>query len=492
MQRREPASTVHRSGVGHAADEADAVDYRLCAIVPVFNHPRRLASVLDGLTAAGLPVLVVDDGSDAECAALIDRQVAADASRQLLRLPRNGGKGGAVLAGMVAALEAGFSHALQVDADGQHDLGALPALRASSLAVPRALVSGRPVFDASVPKARMYGRYATHVWVWINTLSLQIVDSMCGFRIYPLAASVAAHRRWRIGRRMDFDTDLMVRMYWMGVPIHFVPTPVHYPEDGVSHFRVLRDNVRISAMHTRHFFYMLARVLTGRLRPDARVGEHVAAAQTSMLPAVLFSLLCAALTIGAAQPASAARNAAGASLPAPVLALSQRLRSQNMRCVPFVQEKHLVSLGRALRFTGELSVADDRRVLWRLNTPVQAEYQFLDNGAWRRSPGAAWQRLAVPDVASRAIHSMLSSLLDLNASTLQQQFDVRVLSSTPVVFVAVPRVAQLRKLIGSVTVRANTRIESLRIDEPSGNWSEYRFGATGAPERCLLPPPPVR
>ena len=485
MQSDECSSTERASAMARSAVDGDA--YRLCAIVPVFNHPQRLAMVLDGLTNAALPVLVVDDGSDAGCAALIDRLVAADASRQLLRLARNGGKGGAVLAGMLAAREAGFSHALQVDADGQHDLGALPALRASSLAAPRALVSGRPVFDASVPKTRMYGRYATHVWVWINTLSLQIVDSMCGFRIYPLAESISAHRRWRIGRRMDFDTDLMVRLYWMGVPILFVPTSVQYPEDGVSHFRVLRDNARISAMHTRHFFYMLARLLTGRVRPDARVDAKPA----PPLALLLLAVLCMALVIAGGQRARAAQNS-GASLPAPVLALSRRLHDQSMRCVPFVQQKHLVVLGRQLRFTGELSVADDRRVLWQLKTPVQAEYQFLDNGAWRRSPGAAWQRLAVPDVASHAIHSMLSALLDLNADTLQKQFDVRLLSSNPVVFEAVPKVTQLRRLIGKMTVRANTRIESLRIDEPAGNWSEYRFGAAGDPASCLLPPPPAR
>ena len=451
---------------------------RLCAIVPVFNHPQRLAFVLDGLAGAELPVFVVDDGSNAECAAVIDQQIAADASRQLLRLPHNCGKGGAVLAGMRAALDAGYSHALQVDADGQHDLGALLALRTASLAEPLALISGCPVFDSSVPKARMYGRYATHVWVWINTLSLQIVDSMCGFRIYPLADCIAADRRWRIGRRMDFDTDLMVRLYWMGVPIRFVPTPVHYPQDGVSHFQVLNDNLRISAMHTRHFFYMLGRLLTGRVRPDLRVG-----------PLILL-LLCAALTLEHGQRAMADRNTA--ALPAPVLALSQRLRGQRMQCVPFVQQKHLVALGRSLEFTGELSVAVDRRVLWQLKTPVQAEYQFLDDGAWRRAPGAAWVRLAVPDVASRAIFNMLSALLDLNAGVLQQQFDVRMLSSNPVVFEAVPKAAQLRRMIGKMTVHASTRIDVLRIDEPSGNWSEYRFGAADAAASCSLVPPPVR
>lgn len=260
---------------GQARDGAAAL--RLCAIVPVYDHAAPLPGVLDGLRAAGLPVFVVDDGSAAPCAQVIDACVAADASRHLVRLPMNAGKGAAVQAGLAAAHAAGFTHALQVDADGQHDLGALPALVAVATVEPRALVSGRPQYDESVPKSRLYGRYATHVWVWINTLSFSIVDSMCGFRIYPLASSLAACRRWRIGRRMDFDTDLMLRMYWLGVPMRFVPVPVRYPEDGVSHFDVLRDNLRLTSMHTRHFLHLLWRLLTLRPRPD-RLADDAARA----------------------------------------------------------------------------------------------------------------------------------------------------------------------------------------------------------------------
>lgn len=240
---------------------------RWCAVVPVYDHARPLAGVLAGLQSAGLPVFVVDDGSSSACAQAIDALVAAEPSRQLLRLPANRGKGAAVQAGFVAAHAAGFSHAIQVDADGQHDLAVLAALCAASRGAPEALISGRPHYDDSVPKARLYGRYATHVWVWINTLSFTIVDSMCGFRVYPLAATLEACRRHRIGARMDFDTDVMVRLFWLGVPVQFVAVPVRYPEDGVSHFDVLGDNLRLAGMHTRHFFHLLWRLLTLRPRP---------------------------------------------------------------------------------------------------------------------------------------------------------------------------------------------------------------------------------
>lgn len=276
-----PADHHHAPGVVAApADDADRA-VRLCALVPVYDHAGPLGGVLDGLRDAGLHVFVVDDGSSAACARVIDTLAAAEPTRTLVRLPRNGGKGAAVQAGFAAAFAAGFTHALQVDADGQHDLSALPALRAQCAALPAALVSGRPQYDESVPKSRLYGRYATHVWVWINTLSLAIVDSMCGFRIYPLRASLDACRRFAIGTRMDFDTDLMVRMYWLGVPMRFVGVPVRYPEDGVSHFDVWRDNLRLSSMHTRHFLYMLWRVLTLRPRPDRLVGRSVTAAMAS-------------------------------------------------------------------------------------------------------------------------------------------------------------------------------------------------------------------
>ena len=110
-----------------------------------------------------------------------------------------------------------------------------------------------------MPKGRLYGRYLTHVWVWINTLSLAIKDSMCGFRVYPLVRTLAAIVP-SIGKRMDFDPEIAVRLVWAGTQVVNLPTRVTYPADGVSHFDVWRDNLRISAMHTRLFFGMLWRL----------------------------------------------------------------------------------------------------------------------------------------------------------------------------------------------------------------------------------------
>ena len=235
--------------------------FRPWVVVPVYNHEHAIGITLERLLPHGVPVLLVDDGSAASCAAVLRELANRDAGQvSLLRLEQNGGKGAAVIAGMRQAAALGASHVLQIDADGQHDTTDVPRFIAEAAAHPGAVINGRPLYDESVPTGRLVGRYATHVWVWINTLSLDIADSMCGFRVYPLAATLALLDREYVGRRMDFDIEVIVRLHWAGVPIRTVPTRVTYPLDGVSHFRLWRDNARISAMHTRLFFGMLWRI----------------------------------------------------------------------------------------------------------------------------------------------------------------------------------------------------------------------------------------
>lgn len=244
------------------------------AIIPVYNHPTTIGPMVQGVLGAGLHCILVDDGSEPDCAAVLDALAGQHAAQvTLLRLPQNQGKGGAVMTGMRHALAQGYSHALQIDADGQHAVADIPAFIALARMQPGAMVCGAPRYDASVPKARLYGRYATHVWVWINTLSRDIEDSMCGFRVYPLRDAIGVMDGARIGKHMEFDTEILVRMHWKGVPFVTQRTAVTYPQDGLSHFRVWRDNLLISGMHTRLFGGMLlrspvllARKLAGRRR----------------------------------------------------------------------------------------------------------------------------------------------------------------------------------------------------------------------------------
>jgi glycosyltransferase involved in cell wall biosynthesis len=235
--------------------------FKPCIVVPVYNHEHAIGAVLEGLLRHGVPCILVDDGSSTACASVLDALVLQHEGRAVLeRLPINQGKGAAVLAGFRRAAQLGYSHVLQIDADGQHQTGDVPKFLELSAAHPAAVIAGHPIYDESVPKARLYGRYATHIWVWINTLSLEIKDSMCGFRVYPVAAVNALAARQAIGVRMNFDTDILVRLFWDGLRVVNLGTRVSYPTDGVSHFRVWRDNVLITRMHTVLFFGMLLRV----------------------------------------------------------------------------------------------------------------------------------------------------------------------------------------------------------------------------------------
>ncbi|WP_061035647.1 MULTISPECIES: glycosyltransferase family 2 protein [Vibrio] len=236
-----------------------ANSYQPCFLIPCYNHGSTIAAVVDSLASFSMPILVVDDGSEEATKQTLDA-LANEEKITLIRLTENQGKGGAVMAGIQQAYADGFSHAIQIDADGQHDLDALPNLLQASQDKPDNLISGQPIYDDSVPKSRLYGRYATHIWVWIETLSLSIKDSMCGFRAYPLEATANVLKKNEIGKRMDFDIEILVRMYWDGTDIDFVPTRVIYPEGGISHFDALWDNVKISWMHTRLFFGMLPRI----------------------------------------------------------------------------------------------------------------------------------------------------------------------------------------------------------------------------------------
>ena len=249
-------------GARAAADEAEgrpmSASFRPVAVIPVYNHGDAVGAVAANVRAGGLHCILVDDGSSAACADVLDTLAQAP-DVTLVRLARNQGKGGAMIAGLRAAAAAGWSHALQIDADGQHDARDIPAFLARAAASPDAVICGVPVYDESVPLGRLVGRYATHIWVWINSLSLAIRDSMCGFRVYPLATVVQLFADVDLGRRMDFDPEVLVRLHWRGVEIVNVPTRVTYPQDGLSHFRLGLDNWLISKMHARLFFGMLAR-----------------------------------------------------------------------------------------------------------------------------------------------------------------------------------------------------------------------------------------
>jgi glycosyltransferase involved in cell wall biosynthesis len=237
-----------------------SMECSLCAVIPTRNHWRALPAVVRGMQRAGLHVLIVDDGSNEPAATAIAALHDPGAGVCVTRIPINGGKGVAVMEGFRLALAAGYTHAVQADADGQHDLDALPRLLAEARTHPDALVSGAPIFDESAPAGRRIGRWITHLCVFLETLSFRITDAMCGFRVYPLAITLDVLNGEHLGRRMDFDTDIMVRLFWRGVPPIMTPVQVTYPEDNISNFEMLSDNFRITQMHTRLIITMLLRL----------------------------------------------------------------------------------------------------------------------------------------------------------------------------------------------------------------------------------------
>jgi predicted LPLAT superfamily acyltransferase len=231
--------------------------FKPCVVIPNYNHINAIAETIASIS---LPIVLVDDYCDANVADYLSQLANQFEHVQLFRHEQNQGKGGAVMTGLRQAASLGYSHALQIDADGQHNLADINRFLELAKSSPFALVTGVPEYDDSVPKARYYARYITHIWVWIETLSLELQDSMCGFRVYPLASTVKLLNSVNLGKRMDFDIEVLVRHYWQATPIIQVPTKVIYPEQGLSHFKAWEDNWLISKMHTKLFFGMLFRL----------------------------------------------------------------------------------------------------------------------------------------------------------------------------------------------------------------------------------------
>jgi glycosyltransferase involved in cell wall biosynthesis len=242
---------------------------RICAIIPTYDNPATVAGVVESVRKHVPHVILVDDGSGPEARAVAE-DLAARGLAQVVFRAENGGKGAAVKTGLEAAHQAGMTHALQIDADGQHDAADIPRFLEASAKNPEALVLGQPVFDGTAPKSRLWGRQISVFWCMVETWSTKVGDPLCGYRVYPVAAALGAAAR---GRTMDFDPEIAVRLVWNGVPIAHVSTRVRYltsDEGGVSHYKGFRDTVRISLMHTSLVVTGLWRLVTSPFRRTLR------------------------------------------------------------------------------------------------------------------------------------------------------------------------------------------------------------------------------
>ncbi len=232
-------------------------------LIPSYNTGRKVFETVRAAREQWDPVWVVVDGSTDGTTQGLEDIARSDPGTRVLVRAGNGGKGAAVLDGLLEALRLGFTHALTMDSDGQHPADRIAPFMAVSAANPAAMVLGEPVFDASAPRIRIQGRKISNWWANLETLWAGVHDSLFGFRVYPIGPLVRVMRSSRWMRRFDFDVEAVVRLSWRGVPAVNLPAAVRYfsPEEGgVSHFDYWRDNVLLTWMHSRLFLGFVARL----------------------------------------------------------------------------------------------------------------------------------------------------------------------------------------------------------------------------------------
>lgn len=243
-------------------------------LIPSYDSGTLVYDVVRAARQQWTPVWVVVDGSTDGTAEGLQALAATDPGLRVFVRPRNRGKGAAILHGLEHAAAAGFTHALTMDADGQHPVERIPEFMEASMKAPDAMLLGTPTFDTNAPRLRVHGRKVSNAFVHLETLWMGVADSLCGFRVYPIAPlrQVMHSQYWM--RRFDFDPEAVVRLCWRGIhPINLMIPVKYIPADqgGVSHFNYLRDNTLLTWMHTRlllGFLWRLPMLLRHRLGRD--------------------------------------------------------------------------------------------------------------------------------------------------------------------------------------------------------------------------------
>ena len=243
-------------------------------LIPTYNPGRVLRETVEGCLEAGgeqADVWVVIDGSTDESEKELE-SLSSDPRLRVLQYSPTRGKGHAILTGAEEAAEAGYTHILTIDSDGQHPVDYIPRYLEAAQAYPEAALYGEPVFDENAPSIRVQGRKISNRLVHFETMGWGVRDVLFGMRLYPTKALLRAMQSTRFGRRYDFDTEVAVLLSWAEVPAINVPTPVRYlseEEGGISHFHYFRDNFLLGTMHLRialRFLFWFPKFLA--TRPD--------------------------------------------------------------------------------------------------------------------------------------------------------------------------------------------------------------------------------
>jgi glycosyltransferase involved in cell wall biosynthesis len=208
------------------------------ALIPALDCADTVADVVSGARAHVECVVVVDDGSNDATAS-----EARAAGAEVVSHGENLGKGAALATGLRYLEERRFGYAVSLDADSQHLPAEIPKLLAESAAHPGAIVCGARQIETDVAAIKRFGNEFANVWVRIAT-GRDLGDTQCGFRVYPIAATLALHS---VGRRFDFETEVLIRAVRAGIDVRSVPVRVFYPPPDVrkSHYDKVWDTVRI-------------------------------------------------------------------------------------------------------------------------------------------------------------------------------------------------------------------------------------------------------
>jgi hypothetical protein len=431
--------------------------------------------------------LVVVDGSTDGSERPVLAMAQTEPALSVHVLPRNSGKGAAVLAGGELARARGFTHALVMDADGQHPAASIAEFMAVSQRQPAALVLGQPVFPANIPPERLHGRKLSVGLVHFELLSKGVADPLFGFRVYPLAALAAALGTRRSGRRYDFDTEAAVRMGWAGVPLVNVPAPVRYfsrEEGGISHFRYGRDNVRLVWMHTR----LITELLVLRWPAAWRARRMLARVSPALLA---FVLLAGA---GAAHPARG--QGATALEEEPLVNAAHRIEAdasawQDLVDVfahkpdtlaRFTERRYFPFKNVPVTLTGEVRVSATRGLSLHYETPDERTVILDAQGMLMRA--AAGEKAPPADPRAAVANEALRHILRFDFAALQKKFELfGERDGSRWVLALVPRSATLRRGLGRITVAGEgATVSSIEIRRAAKQYIQIQ----------MEPPQPAR
>ncbi len=224
---------------------------RIAVVIPVFNHGSTLSEVVRKAKKIHDPVIVIDDGSTDLAPNILD-------TLEVLwsRHPVNQGKGAAILSGVKMARELNMTHIVTLDADGQHDPTDFVQFSRMIAQYPDAVIVGkRNLKQAKAPRSSRIGREISNFWLFVET-GKKMGDAQSGFRAYPVYLFDELHLK---ERGFAFEIEVLVKAAWAGIGLKEVNIAAHYPEGKkrISHFRLFKDNVKLSRLNAKLFFRAL-------------------------------------------------------------------------------------------------------------------------------------------------------------------------------------------------------------------------------------------